>query len=61
VDSNAEEKGENLLNVMLPDEVIDIESVYKIIPKLIVEMMGSSTRPGYDDCTFDPFNQICSN
>ena len=47
VDSNQEEKGENLMNTMLPDDVLDVESVYKLIPKLIVEMIGSSKRPGY--------------
>lgn len=50
VDSNSEEKGENLVNILLPDEALGVESVYKLIPKLIVEMIGSSTREGYSDC-----------
>ena len=52
VDSNQEEKGENLVNILLPDEALGVESVYKLIPKLIVELIGSSKREGYTECIY---------
>ena len=32
---------------MLPDDTMGVPSMMKIIPKLLIEQLGSSTRPGY--------------
>ena len=40
---------ERLIN-MLPDDTMGVPSMMKIIPKLLIEQLGSSTRPGYQEC-----------
>lgn len=46
MDLTSDEKNERLIN-MLPDDTMGVPSMMKIIPKLLIEQLGSSTRPGY--------------
>ena len=42
VDASGDEKDENLLNTLLPDDALGVDSVFKLIPKVMVELIGSS-------------------
>ncbi len=36
--------------MLLPDETLVVDSMYKIIPKMLIELMGNSKRDGYNEC-----------
>lgn len=40
--------------MLLPDETLGVPSLFKIMPQLMVELIGSSKREGYQECK-DPF------
>ncbi len=47
-----------MVNILLPDDTVDVESVFKLIPKVLVEMIGSSKRSGYEECIFIYWNKL---
>jgi hypothetical protein len=36
--------------MLLPDDTLVVDSMFKIIPQVLIELMGSSLRPGFDEC-----------
>lgn len=41
---------EKLVNLLLPDDTLGVPSLFKIMPQLLVELIGSSAREGYQEC-----------
>ncbi|CAK85751.1 unnamed protein product (macronuclear) [Paramecium tetraurelia] len=48
-DLGQDDKNEKLVTMLLPDDTLGVPSLFKIMPQLLVELIGNSKREGYKE------------
>ncbi|CAD8130293.1 unnamed protein product [Paramecium sonneborni] len=48
-DLGQDDKNEKLVSMLLPDDTLGVPSLFKIMPQLLVELIGNSKREGYQE------------